>query len=183
MITLKVKDCTQCCSGNRAALAIRLRDPSLSADGCRYISSSVSVDSICGGTSTYLVTYDETQLADPTAFLTADDFDLVCIDANAEYAIERGSKTMGSLGLTVKLDDGPADPVTGQQLTRICLVDADGNTVDEGEWFDNNLTCTQVVQCIVDDLNSASSLVCAALANCFTRSAECPSGYFVGSPV
>ncbi len=86
---LNVTQCTVPCD-KLSTLKIRLTDPTLTIDNRRFLDINlISQDTnCCTGQTTYIIEYDETLLVDPGTFLTADDFDLICVDPGDDYAIE-----------------------------------------------------------------------------------------------
>lgn len=92
---LSITQCPISCSSNHGSLIIRLRDKSLYLNGtCRFVPINVEsqTSNTCGGKVTYVINYDETLLQNPGTTLTANDFDLICVDAGDEYAIEAATE-------------------------------------------------------------------------------------------
>lgn len=123
MTQLTIKQCAVCCNAsNQGRLMIHVTDPELLVDPeVTFIEIVVDSATIACDGATYVITYDEALFVSPEIPLTADQFDLVCIDANGDYAAEFAEQ--GQVG-----PEGPEGPEGPQGIQGIQGIPGENGT-------------------------------------------------------
>lgn len=124
-----------CCSStNGGYFALRLRDPSLAVSGERYLPADISKTKVCGNSAVYQIEYDANLLVDPSSLLTAEDFDLRCLDANSEAVFDANCDEIRDCifvdGTSITGDGSSGNPfsATDANETITTLVDNENGT-------------------------------------------------------